>query len=313
MQDSKKIQKILLVDFVLSFLLLAYLGGSYYFSGEIIAGKHRSLEEDRVFLKINDFSDFNLPKPEDISFESDGIPLKAWLFRASKPSGCGIILSHGFTSSRWGVLKYAPIFRKYQCHIFTFDHRHHGESGGAYSSFGYHEKEDLKKALEVFSEMVGLETKKIGILGESFGAATGLQFAGKYPDIPIRFLISESGFQDMESIIRKKAVEIYGEPILALAWMALKIAGWRGDFPVEEVSPAEAAKKIQIPVLLVHSDSDEYTPPEHSRIIYENLGTKEKMLVFTDWGAPHARSVDRDPEKFFRILDEFFRSYKLLP
>lgn len=292
--------------FVFVPLLFVYVAGSYYFSSQIIDFKPRPLEEDRIRLKKTGFSDFGLPRAQDISFQNDGIDFHAWYFENPKPKPCGVLLVHGYTSTRWGVLKYAPIFWKRGCSIFTYDHRRHGESGGRFGTFGFHEKFDMQTALHSFTEVSGLPPEKIGVLGESLGAATAIQSLSMRGESA--FLIAESPYKDLDSIVGKKAVELYGGWVGIFVPLAYKIAEWRADFRVSDVSPIEMAKNLKIPVLIIHSNTDDYTPYEHSVAIEKNLPPSiTKKLVLTDWNASHARSIDKNYDGFEAIVLEFFR------
>jgi len=309
MNEAKRRIRWFLIPF--SICIAVYFGGSYFFAGEIIDFKKRNLEEDRKNEKISGFSDFNLSEPEDHLFTNqEGLKFKAWYFPNS-PKRCGVLLLHGFTGTRWGVMKYAPIFRKLGCEIFAYDHRKHGESEGRFGTFGYYEKYDFLEALEYFEKISGIAPERIGVLGESMGAATaiqGLALANKQ----YAFLIAESSYKDLDSIIGKKAVDIYGQWVKAFIPMAYWIAEFRADFHIEDVSPMKSVASLRIPVLFIHSDADDYTPSSHSREIYENTGSPIKEIVITDWNSGHALSINDDYERFEKIVISFLRRHSLL-
>jgi dipeptidyl aminopeptidase/acylaminoacyl peptidase len=270
--------------------MILLLGVGYYFSTEIIAFRIRTLTEDKNNNKISDFSDFGLNKPEILRFQNGSVTLWSWYFKNPSKKKCGVLLLHGQTGTRYAALKYAPIFYKRGCSIFTYDARRHGESSVEYGTFGYYEKIDLDRAMEYFSEVSAIPESQIGIVGESYGAATALQFAENKREIS--FILADSSYKDMRSIIEKRAVDLYTPLILIVSPIALSIAELRADFLVKEVSPLESAKKIEVPTMIVHSESDAFTPVEHSESIYENLKTKQKKLYITTWGAKHGKSID---------------------
>jgi len=61
---------------------------------------------------------------------------------------------------------------------------------------------------------------------------------------------------------------------------------------VEAVSPVEAARRIHVPVLLIHGAEDTDTPPEHSRRVFEALAGPKELLIVT--GAHHNESLRRE-------------------
>lgn len=282
-----------------------YIGISYYFAGEMIKFKKRTMSEEKAQLKITSVGDFGLPQPLEKSFQNGDVSLQSWYFENKNGGGCGVVLLHGISATRWRALKYAPIFWEKGCHIFTFDHRKHGDSSGKYVTYGFHEKYDLKAGVEFFQSLSGLSKKQIGILGESFGAATALQYAGLGEQVA--FIIAESSYKDLDTIVGKRAEILYGRFVGIFIPLAYLIADWRADMKIEEVSPIRSAESILIPTLLIHSATDTYTEPYHSEEIYQALKTSRKKLAITDWGSKHGLSINDDYEKFRAIVLDFLK------
>ncbi|TGL88541.1 alpha/beta fold hydrolase [Leptospira congkakensis] len=293
------------------FLTFFLLGAGYYFSSSIVSFPITSLEEDKERLKILSFGDFGLPEPESIRFQNGSLRLRGWYFKNPKKKKCGVVLLHGHTRTRYGVLKYAPLFWKRGCSLFTYDARRHGESAGEYGTYGFYEKQDLERAIEFFSEISTVPEEEIGIFGASFGAATALQYAEGRSDFA--FVIADSPFMDMRSIVEKRAVDLYSPLVLFLSPIALSIAEVRADFLVDEVSPKKAAKSITLPVLLIHSKTDEFTPVSHSEEIFQNLKSNRKQLLITDWGAKHCKSIDTRYNEYEAVVNTFLKENTSFP
>jgi fermentation-respiration switch protein FrsA (DUF1100 family) len=300
-----KYRQILYLIFLL--LITVLLGAGYYFSSEIIAFPVRPLSEDQANLKINNLADLGLPTPTDISFQNEDVVLKGWLFRNPRKKSCGVVFLHGHTGTRFAALKYAPLFWTRGCSLFFYDARHHGESGGRFGTFGYFEKFDLSHAIDSFSSLAEIPSSNIGILGESYGAATALQLAEVRKDIA--FVIADSPYRDMQSIIEKRAVEIYGLPILIVSSIALQISEFRARFLVKDVSPLHSATKIYFPVFLIHSNTDEFTSFQDSVEIYEAIPSNRKKLLITDWGAKHGSSINVNYKSYSKELDLFLKEF----
>lgn len=302
-------KKILSISII--FLTFFLLGAGYFFSSSIVSFPITSLEEDQAKLKILSIADFGLPAPESIRFQNGSLRLRGWYFKNPKKKKCGVVLLHGHTRTRYGILKYAPIFWKRGCSLFAYDARHHGESAGEYGTYGFYEKHDLERAIEFFSEISSVPEEQIGLFGASFGAATALQYAEGRSDYA--FVIADSPFMDMRSIVEKRAVDLYSPLVLFLSPIALSIAEVRADFLVDEVSPKKAAKFISQPVLLIHSKTDEITPVSHSEEIFQNLKTNRKQLFVTDWGAAHCKSIDVRYDEYESMVNSFLKENTTFP
>ena len=268
-----------------------------------------SLEKDATLLKIKSYKDFGLPDPEEIEFENEGVKLSGWFFSQTTSSTpkCGVILSHGYSRTRMGVLKFTPLFWKRGCSLFLYDHRAHGKSGGEFTTYGYYEKLDMLEALKVFKDKTGLQDNRIGIFGISYGAATALQMA-PFND-RLAFVGADAPYGDLKRIIRERTEVLYSKKLIFLIPFALYAASIRADFEPESVSPIDSASRIRIPVFLSHSREDAYTSVEHSIEINKNLFTSKKRFHITEWGAPHGKSIDTNFIAYDRQMDEFLRTY----
>ena len=210
---------------------------------------------------------------QDISFRSDSLLLKGWLFRAAEPRRGLIVYLHGVADNRRSGLGVARRFVPKGYDVLAYDSRAHGQSEGEACTYGFYEKYDLARALDA----VGAD--RAVLFGSSLGAAVALQAAPEDPRV--RGVIAQSSFSDLEAVARERApwfatgAEI-GE--------ALAIAERRAHFRTADVSPRKAAARILIPVLLIHGLLDHETPPAHSRRIYRALTGPRRLLLVPDTG-----------------------------
>lgn len=293
-------------------LVLLYIGASWFFSGVLIAFPQRSLEQVAASMQESGYrtepADFGLPVPEAVTIPvDDAIQLAGWYFDNPTDGNCGLIFLHGHTGARLHGLIYSEPFWVRGCDLLMFDARHHGESTGEFGTYGYYEKEDTRVALRWFEAKTGLATEQIGLAGVSYGAATVLQAAALEPNLA--FVIADSPYQDLATIVREQAVNQYGSLMFLLEPGAFFFAGLRADFRPTRVSPMDAAASIQAPVFLTHSLQDEYTLPSHSEAIYANLDPNQSVLELTDWGSPHAEAVYQHTDEFHTLIDNFLQSY----
>jgi len=285
------------------FLLLIGLGGaSWYFSSVIIRFKTRTIVEDQVHRLILSPAQFGLGAGEDYSVEAGDVTLRGWYFEG-KPGRCGVILHHGHKGTRIGALKYAPLFRDRGCHLLLPDARYHGESSGDFGSYGYLEQQDMQALIAFFAEKTGLPRGKIGLLGESMGAAIVVLTAAR--EEGLAFVAADSAYSDLPTILREGAIRLYAKPILVLFYPALMLAEWRSGLPLGELSIEAAARSIRMPLFVSHSLQDNETIPEHSRRIFAASPSERKVLHMSDFGARHGKSIDTDFKWYQKHMDDF--------
>lgn len=293
---------IIAVVVVLALVGVVYVAGSWFFSGMIVAFPTRTLAEEHAMR--GDPADYGLPAPEEITFQGDGATLAGWYFDNPAGGDCGVVLMHGINSSRYAALKYAPLFWERGCDLMMYDHRHHGDSSGDYGTYGFYEKQDALAAIDWFAQRTGLPHDKIGLQGESYGAATALQTGALEPDLA--FIAADSSYADLTTIVKEQAVQQFGTWTGLFAPGALGISGLRADFAPSQVSPMNDAGSLTEPVFLSHSATDGFTLPHHSEDIYARLPAATcKRLHLTDWGAAHGQSINDDFAAYQAQMDEF--------
>ncbi len=286
--------------------LYAALG--YYFAHQLVTTPGRSLEQDRHNLGIEGPGDFSLPVPEEVHIVSDIGPLVGWIFRQEAlPPGqepCAAIGLHGYSGTRYGAFRYGGIFWRRGCHLLTMDLRSHGESAGDALTYGYFEKYDLVAVTDWLSKELSLDRNRIALVGESLGAAVSIEAAALMPDIAM--VVADSPYADLLDITARTGASMYGQTIAdVFAFAAVTMGGWQTGADLLQVSPETTARTLRVPVLLIHSQADEFTPPAHSQRIFAALPHERKALHLTEWGAPHARSYDANPKTYQRYVNQF--------
>jgi pimeloyl-ACP methyl ester carboxylesterase len=290
---------------ILILLLLAYGAACWFFSSYIIASPTQSLAE--AAAEGNTPADFGLPQPEEIAIDAGAVTLSGWYFDNPRDGQCGLMFLHGFHGTRYHALNWAPMFWERGCDILAYDHRGQGASTPAFHTYGFYEKQDAVAALDWFAERARLSRSQIGVFGVSYGAATALQMAPLTPEIA--FIGADSAYSDLKEILSYQSRRQF--PVLTPLLLpgALWAAERRADFDVEAVAPEQAIAGAQMPILLIHSLTDEYTFASHSQDIYANSDQSRTVLHLTDWGAPHGRSILTDPVRYRAIVDDFLAQY----
>jgi uncharacterized protein len=202
-------------------------------------------------------------RPEDYRFAvervtiraDDGVALAGWF--APRPGAPALILLHGYPAEKADLLPLATALAP-QFATLLVDQRYFGDSGGVATTLGFRERGDLKRAVD-FLESRG--TTSVGVFGFSLGGAVAILTAAEDPRI--RAIAAYAPFADLKllgqdlygwmSLLRYPFVETM------LVWSRVLLGA-----DITRPTPADAAARLAVPVLLVHSRQDEQIPFHHA-------------------------------------------------
>jgi pimeloyl-ACP methyl ester carboxylesterase len=216
------------------------------------------------------------PPPETLTLPGAGITLRGWRLRTTAPRRGTVIWLHGIGDNRQGALGPARRLGPRGWDVVTYDARAHGESGGEHCTYGVKERQDLAAVI------TALGGGPVVVMGHSLGGAVALQAAAHDPRIVA--VVAVAPFSDLRTAARERA-PWFASGLTVRA--ALRRAGQRGGFVVDEASPVAAARRIRVPVLLVHGAADRATPVAHSRRILAALAGSRALVIVP--GAGHGR------------------------
>jgi len=150
-----------------------------------------------------------------------------------------------------------------------------------------------------------INRQRVGLAGESMGAAIALQVAAANPWI--RGVWADSPFASLRRVAQEYVRRVSHLPAVVLSpvmWTTIRVANYRGKFDVETVNPLALAASIKCSVFMVHGTADELISAAHSEIIHASLGG-EKQIWFVE-GAGHARAVRRAKLEYCIHITRFF-------
>lgn len=114
---------------------------------------------------------------ESTTFPGHGVVLSGWRCRASERPRGTIVYLHGVADNRETA---SNIIRRYTAKgfdVIAYDRRAHGDSEGSICTYGYLEKEDARKIVDL------IKHQPIVLMGHSLGAAVAIQAAAGNPRI----------------------------------------------------------------------------------------------------------------------------------
>lgn len=235
---------------------------------------------------------------ERISFPTaDGLTLRGWFIPAartrespnehSRAGGCATILvGHGYPFDKANILGHT-IFLHSRFNLLLIDFRYFGESDGAYTTAGLLETRDVEAAVAYLKQRDDVDPQRMGAMGFSMSAAAFI--LAQHPDI--RALVADSPYARLEDVIAHQFFFLPGPtkwPFVALTKLyARLILGVK----VTDAAPAEAARHMTTPLLLIHGENDSQIPVEHAHRIQANANpasTEVWIVPDADHGLAHA-------------------------
>jgi uncharacterized protein len=240
-------------------------------------------EDETRAHKMAAVHDANL---QELSIQTpDKITLRAWLLTPNQANSHLVILLHGLSDNRVGMIGYAELLLNHHYTILQTDARAHGASQGSIATYGLLERDDIRNWFKWLSR--NLHPGCIYALGESMGAAQLLQAVAVEPDFCA--IVAESPFSNLDEIARDRVGQFFhtgpwlGRTLFRPAIeLAFAYGRWKYGVDLREVSPEKAAAATPVPILLIHGIDDRNIPIRHSRRIADR---NSKVVL---WEVPHA-------------------------
>jgi len=200
-----------------------------------------------------------------------------------------IAMFHGFTGHKSEAHRFFIHVARALCNagyvVLRFDFRGSGDSDGEFEDMTVPgEVSDAVRAIDFLSSLDVVNPEKIGIIGLSMGGRVAAILASK--DRRVKFIVlysaalaplKERFLRDLEKESLEKLEK--GEAVhIGNGWYLKKSFFETVDSPV----PLEVLDKIEVPVLIIHGDSDKVVPLDGAQKGYEilkNLNDKNELYI----------------------------------
>ncbi len=234
---------------------------------------------------------------DELHTKSDfGYDLCARLYRQNDDHKW-VILAHGLGSGSSAMVRYMTPFRQKGFNCLIPDHRHSAKSGGTSNTFGFYETPDIIRWIEYIYSID--KDAEIGIMGESMGAATAMMTAGRRPDL--KFIVEYCGYSDLTAQFADEIKNFlpFAKILFPIPKLAVRLYC---GFKWSSVRPAEEAKNIKCPMLIMHSRADERVNFYHHEIVKKSV-PHARVKTFED--SKHGRSQTVHREEFEGAITAF--------
>lgn len=258
-----------------------------------------------------DVQPYQMSTYEEVTFLSrdSGIDISGWYVEAD-PAAPAVVLVHGLGSCKFAVTQLAPagMLARNGLNVLLIDVRDAGDSTfeDGKSAIGNEEYLDVLGAVDWLRDEKGIPAGRVGVFGNSLGAATALIAFSQEPAIGAVFV--DSPFDNLPQIIREELVrENYPQFLFRSGvWAAWLISGDR----LLAFNPSEALTSANgRPIYIVHGTADDRIGVHHTRQLQAKaaqVGAPAEFWIVD--GAEHVQALGYDPAGYERRLVNFFET-----
>jgi alpha-beta hydrolase superfamily lysophospholipase len=290
---------IVLIAIIVVLAVLIYVAAGY-FARSTALPKGMTLDQEMAWEKEHGlWGEYDSYDKENYTVEGkDGYVLHCTFIRAEEESKKFMILTHGFTSNRYGSVKYLSCYRALGFNCVIYDVRCHGENEKTPVSLGQFESEDLMKLIEDTYERYGRDIL-LGLHGESMGSSISLSVLKYAPDV--KFVVADCGFSNLYDLMNSTYKNFH------VSWLTPcvnSIMKSRYGYDMKLTSAVDALRDNEVPVCFIHGAEDSFIKPSNSQVMHDaQKGYSEIHLIP---GAEHAQSREIAGEEEYRGIIEGF-------
>jgi len=209
-----------------------------------------------------------------VSIPSGGQTLSGWVLSPDTDNGGPVlVLVHGWGSNHGTVARLAGPLLGAGYPVVLFDVRHHGESRGAPYVTARHFRDDMLSALRE-AEVLFPGRSRV-LLGHSMGGSTGILAVSE--GAPVVGLVTIGAPADLWEVwayhLQRRGIPgRFAVRLLSPFWRI------RAGVPWATLDPRERARRVAVPLLVVHGENDESVPASHARTLAEAAGVEAHIL-----------------------------------
>lgn len=226
-------------------------------------------------------------KAQALSVPSGHLQAYEWPARlANAPT---VLLVHGWISNAARMAEVVRALQSRGLRVVAFDAPAHGRSGGRQA--------DLQAFRAAMTTVIANCGPVHAVLAHSFGALTTIMWLAEDQPLDLRAAVLVGMMSDVGYVFDSFSMAMALRPDVLAHFRALFRTRY-GAYP-EDVSTAELARRLRLPVLLVHGGMDDLVPAVHAIVVARQLRDGQ-LLIAPDLG--HSAPL-RDPATVARIAD----------
>jgi len=227
--------------------------------------------------------------------------LDAWVIPGRRDAV--IVLFHGFGRTHHRAWRYASFLRRLGVHLVTVDFRSSRWRGRKPTTLGLHEREDARAVLDWVRREPRFAGCRIGLLGESLGAAIALDLAAEHGDVAA--VVADCAFARAWQALEHACERCARLPRRPGATLLRSIGRAATGHDPGTFSPVDVAHLLaDRPVFFIHGADDNRVGDGQARMLWRAAGAKDPLWIVEDCG--HTQAWRRHPQVYERRVTAFF-------
>jgi len=223
--------------------------------------------------------------------------IQCWSIKTENAKGT-VILFHGFGGNKSSMLDKSAIFLELGYNTFLVDFMGSGGSEGKQTTIGFLEAEQVKTCFDYLTEK---GEQNLYIYGTSMGSVASMKAINDY-NIKPKGIIIECPFGSMYKTVRAR-FKTMKAPTFPMAGLLVFWGGLQNGFWAFGHNPADYAKKINCPTLLLYGAKDEKVSREEIDQIFNNLGGQKNLKIYHKAG--HENYLVKYKNEWTKDIQEF--------
>lgn len=220
-----------------------------------------------------------------------------WVARGA---GSGaILLLHGVRADRRQMQGRALFLNRLGYTVLLVDLPAHGESAGERITFGAHEADGVRMALDWLAR--NLPGEKIGVIGSSLGAAATVL---SRPEAHVSALVIEAMYPTIDEAVANRLAMYLGRPGTWLAPLLLHQLPLRAGVTSAQLRPLDSMQFLSCPVFVIGGANDLHTTESETRRIFAAAHEPKQLWVVE--GGAHVDFHRHAQREYEKRIGEFF-------
>ncbi len=303
---------------ICALVIVAFLAFGIFIGSETFKGLTNTVSREETLENANSYmdkyDDFVKGKEvKEIRIKSSKYDYEIPAIFIKNPKGSDLaVMVHGMGGTKYSMYQQGEVLYDLGYSLLIYDQRNSGDNMCESSTFGVLESYDCLDALDYAKKSLN-ENNKVLLYGQSYGGATAL-IAASRDDSNIDFLVLDCPVADSNELVDevfKNVERKQGLPAWIMRFTGNIFLRVKLGFSLDDIDASKWAKdsNIQIPTLIINSDSDTVTPYHMGEEIYKAINNDRKE-IYTTKGYDHLKFSETNPEEFKKVLEDFIYKYK---